>query len=95
VVCLNTAESGRNILRQGTDVRSERWWPEGRPIDTAAVGPDCSRRPRVDKSYRPPRTAVIATGDEVVTPGSRCRKEAIRQQHGRNLLMAVFLWDPV
>jgi len=70
VVCLNTAESGRNILRQGTDVRSgEMVAGRGAKLTPPLLGLIAAAGHGSIKAYRPPRTAVIATGDEVVTPG--------------------------
>ena len=70
VVCLNTAESGRNILRQGTDVRSgEMVAGRGAQLTPPLLGLIAAAGHGSIKAYRPPRTAVIATGDEVVTPG--------------------------
>jgi molybdopterin molybdotransferase len=70
VVCLNTAESGRNILRQGTDVRSgEMAAGRGARLTPPLLGLIAAAGRGSVKTYRPPRAAVIATGDEVVTPG--------------------------
>jgi molybdopterin molybdotransferase len=70
VVCLTTAEAGRNILRQGTDVRSdERVAGKGARLTPPLLGLIAAAGHGSVKAYKPPRAAVIATGDEVVTPG--------------------------
>jgi len=75
IVAFNTAEAGRNINRQGRDfrqgqvvaARSTRLHPALVGL-LAAAGFDAAA------VYRCPRVAVIATGDEVIAPGSPLRR---------------------
>ncbi|MBW1710866.1 MAG: molybdopterin molybdotransferase MoeA [Deltaproteobacteria bacterium] len=70
IFCCNNAEPGRNILFQGTDVRSgEVLVRQGERLSPAFIGlMACAGLDRVHV-YGLPRVAVIATGDEVVAPG--------------------------
>jgi molybdopterin molybdotransferase len=70
VICFNTAGPGRNILRRGTDVTSgESVAGPGARLDPPLLGLIAAAGRGAVKTIRPPRAAVIATGDEVATPG--------------------------
>jgi molybdopterin molybdotransferase len=70
VICANSAEAGRNILRQGTDVRSgEVVARRGQALTPACLGLIAAAGRGRIKVHKVPRTAVIATGDEVMAPG--------------------------
>jgi molybdopterin molybdotransferase len=78
VICLNTAEPGRNILARGTDVAAGETVAEpGMRLDPPLLGLIAAAgRARV-KTVRPPRAAVIATGDEVLAPGEPLAEGAL------------------
>jgi molybdopterin molybdotransferase len=70
IACFNTAAPGRNILRRGTDVgKNDLVMSAGMKIGPAAIGllaaAGCSQVP----VHNSPRVLVIASGDEVVSPG--------------------------
>lgn len=70
VVCFNTAESDRNILQRGTDVRSkDQVAARGDRLTPARLGLIAAAGHGAVRVQRMPRAAVIATGDEVVSPG--------------------------
>jgi molybdopterin molybdotransferase len=70
LVCLNTAEHGRNILRRGTDVRcGDIVAARGATLSPPPLGLIAAAGHGAVRVYRAPRAAVIATGDEVVAPG--------------------------
>ncbi|MGE5256985.1 MAG: gephyrin-like molybdotransferase Glp [Hyphomicrobiales bacterium] len=70
LACFNTAEPGRNILQRGTDVRTgEIMAAHGGILTPALLGLIAAAGHGTVRVHRLPRTAVIATGDEVVAPG--------------------------
>ena len=70
LACLNTAEPGRNILRRGTDVRfGDLVAARGATLIPPLLGLIAAAGHGTVTVHRPPRAAVIATGDEVVAPG--------------------------
>lgn len=70
VICTNTASAGRNILPRGTDVTSgARVAGDGESLTAPLLGLIAAAGHGFVKAHRPPRAAVIATGDEVVAPG--------------------------
>ncbi len=70
VFCFNTAEPDRNILHRGTDVHSREQVAErGDRLTPARLGLIAAAGHGAVKVHRMPRAAVIATGDEVVSPG--------------------------
>jgi molybdopterin molybdotransferase len=70
LTCLNTAEPGRNVLRRGTDVRfGEIVAAKGARLIPPLLGLIAAAGHGSVTAHRPPRAAVIATGDEVVAPG--------------------------
>lgn len=70
LVCLNTAEPGRNILLSGTDVRTgEIMAARGGKLTPPLLGLIAAAGHGTVRVHRLPRAAVIATGDEVVAPG--------------------------
>jgi len=70
VFCFNTAEPDRNILHRGTDVRSQdRIAARGDRLAPARLGLIAAAGHGAVRVHRMPRAAVIATGDEVVSPG--------------------------
>ncbi len=70
LVCLNTAEPGRNILHRGTDVRTgEIMAARGANLTPPLLGLIAAAGHGTVRVHRVPRAAVIATGDEVVAPG--------------------------
>jgi molybdopterin molybdotransferase len=71
LVCLNTAEAGRNILKRGTDVRSgEIVASSGSELKPPLLGLIAAAGYGAVRVHKVPRAAVIATGDEVVAPGA-------------------------
>lgn len=70
LVCLTTAEPGRNILHRGTDLRTgEIMAVRGGELTPPMLGLIAAAGHGTVRVHRVPRTAVIATGDEVVVPG--------------------------
>jgi molybdopterin molybdotransferase len=70
VFCFKTAESDRNILHRGTDVRSkDPVAARGDRLTPARLGLIAAAGHGAVRVHRMPRAAVIATGDEVVSPG--------------------------
>jgi len=71
IACLNTAEPGRNILPRGTDVRAgETIAASGSELTPPLLGLIAAAGHGVVSVRKVPRAAVIATGDEVMLPGS-------------------------
>lgn len=67
----NSARPGRNILRRGTDVqRGERILSSGARLHPAAAGLLASGGHTHANVVRNPVVALLATGDEVIAPGS-------------------------
>jgi molybdopterin molybdotransferase len=70
VVCTGPTWPGSNILRRGADVKNgERIARRGELLTPPLVGLLASAGMAGARVYGRPRVAVIATGDEVVTPG--------------------------
>jgi molybdopterin molybdotransferase len=70
VIVINHAESGRNILRKGGDVRAGQLLvPSGTLLRPAQVGLLAAAGHSQVPVIRRPRVAIIATGDEVIAPG--------------------------
>jgi molybdopterin molybdotransferase len=70
ITCTNTAESGRNILPRGTDIRKgETVAQRFETITPALTGLIATAGLQSAAVFRLPLAAVIATGDEVVAPG--------------------------
>jgi molybdopterin molybdotransferase len=70
VAAQNSAEKGRNILRQGSDVaRGQLLLARGAHISPGFVGLLAAGGHDRVAVCRNPRVALIATGDEVVAPG--------------------------
>lgn len=70
VVILNTAETGRNILPRGTDIRAEQLLvPAGQRLHPTTVGLLAAAGFSQVPVVRRPRVAILATGDEVLAPG--------------------------
>jgi molybdopterin molybdotransferase len=75
ITAFNTAEAGRNITRRGRDIRQGRVVAaKGAPLHPAMVGLLAAAGLDAAAVYRYPRVAVIATGDEVVAPGTALRR---------------------
>jgi molybdopterin molybdotransferase len=71
LTCLNTAAPGRNVLRRGTDVRfGDIVAARGARLIPPLLGLIAAAGHGSVTAHRPPRAAVIATGDEVVAPGA-------------------------
>ena len=70
IICMNTAEPGRNILPRGTDIRrGETVAQRFETITPALTGLIATAGLQNAPVFRLPQAAVIATGDEVVAPG--------------------------
>lgn len=71
LICRNTAESGRNILRRGTDIRKgqivAKTFEHATPPLVGLLATAGIDRAQV---FRSPQVCVMATGDEVVAPGN-------------------------
>jgi len=71
VLAFNSAEAGRNITRRGRDVRrGETVAVRGWKLTPAKIGLLAAAGLDAAPVYRLPRVTVIATGDEVVLPGT-------------------------
>ncbi|UCE56215.1 MAG: molybdopterin molybdotransferase MoeA [Desulfobacterales bacterium] len=71
----NTAESGRNLLEKGTDVRQgETVAKKGEKLSPPLIGLLASAGLDRAPVYKSPEIAVIATGDEVIAPGKPLAK---------------------
>lgn len=71
VTVVNDAEPGRNILARGTDVaRSQTVVAAGTVLRPVTVGLLAAAGHARLPVYRRPRVAILATGDEVVAPGT-------------------------
>ncbi len=71
IAAFNTAESGRNIQVRGKDIRrKEPVAGKGTKLTPAIIGLLAAAGRASIKVYSLPRVAVIATGDEVVAPGT-------------------------
>lgn len=71
IYCSNTAESGRNIFRKGGDIGAgETVASKDDMLSPALIGLLASAGLEKIRVYKPPQVAVIATGDEVVAPGT-------------------------
>ncbi|UCB49973.1 MAG: molybdopterin molybdotransferase MoeA [Deltaproteobacteria bacterium] len=71
ICCFNRAEPGRNIFRKGTDIRAgETIASKDEVLSPALIGLLASAGLEKIRVYKSPRVAVIATGDEVVAPGT-------------------------
>jgi molybdopterin molybdotransferase len=71
ISAINTAESGRNIQVRGKDIRrKEPVAGKGSKLNPALIGLLAAAGHESAKVYSLPRVAVIATGDEVVAPGT-------------------------
>ena len=68
----NTAEAGRNIQRQGRDIRTgDSLAAKGVKLNPARIGLLAAAGLAAATVYKHPKVAVIATGDEVVAPGGK------------------------
>ncbi len=71
LICLNTAPPGKNILEKGSDIKQKGIVAlKGDQLTPALVGLIASAGIAEAYVYKRPRVAVMATGDEVVAPGS-------------------------
>ena len=71
IICFNTAHRGRNTLQRGADVSGgEAILAKGDRISAPVVGLLAAAGHANVSVYRPPRVLIIATGDEVVAPGT-------------------------
>jgi molybdopterin molybdotransferase len=75
IVAFNTAEAGRNIHHRAQDIRiGEAIAAKDTRLHPALIGLLAAAGLASAAVYRPPRVAVIATGDEVVAPGGPLQK---------------------
>ncbi|MBN1266045.1 MAG: molybdopterin molybdotransferase MoeA [Anaerolineales bacterium] len=71
ITVLNIAEPGRNILHQGSDVRiGQKILSKGAQLHPAAVGLLASAGHTHARVFRRPYAALLATGNEVIAPGT-------------------------
>lgn len=71
IICVNTAQAGRNILKKGTDIKiGETIAAKGHQLSPPMVGLLASAGHDGAEVVKRPRVAVIATGDEVIAPGA-------------------------
>ena len=71
IFCFNTAGPGRNVLQRGTDISvGDSALVRGQRISPPAVGLLAAAGHSEVSVYRTPRVAVLASGDEVVAPGT-------------------------
>lgn len=70
ILVMNTAEPGRNILLQGSDIRKgELIAGKARPLSPGLLGLLAAAGHSCLPVVKRPSVAIIATGDEVVAPG--------------------------
>ena len=70
ITARRVAEKGRNLLKQGTDIRQgQRVAAKGEKLSPALIGLLASAGWDRASVYRLPKAAVIASGNEVVAPG--------------------------
>lgn len=70
VTSARRASPGENILRRGTDIQTgEKVASRGEQLSPPLLGLVATSGWAEVEVYRPPRVAVIGTGDEVVAPG--------------------------
>ena len=70
IQAINHAEPGRNILRSGSDITSGRLIvPAGKILHPTTIGLLAAAGYSQVPVVRPPRVAILATGDEVLSPG--------------------------
>jgi molybdopterin molybdotransferase len=70
VLVMNFAESGRNILRQGRDVKScSCIIKQGQHLSPGIVGLIAAAGHSTIPVFKNPTVAIIGTGDEIVIPG--------------------------
>jgi len=75
IAAFNTAEAGRNITGRGRDIRKGQLVSvKDTQLNPALVGLLAAAGLDAAAVYRCPRVAVIATGDEVVAPGTSLRR---------------------
>jgi molybdopterin molybdotransferase len=75
IVAFNTAEAGRNINRQGSDFqKGQIVAAKDTLLHPALVGLLAAAGFHAAAVYRYPRVAIIATGDEVIAPGTPLRR---------------------
>jgi molybdopterin molybdotransferase len=75
ITAFNTAEAGRNITVRGRDIRKgQPVSAKDKQLNPAMVGLLAAAGLDAAAVYRCPRVAVIATGDEVVAPGTFLRR---------------------
>ncbi len=71
IIAINTADSGRNILPRGTDIkREEPVAGKGSKLNPALIGLLAAAGHASAGVYSLPKVGVIATGDEIVAPGN-------------------------
>jgi molybdopterin molybdotransferase len=71
ITCVNTADPGRNTLKKGTDIKiGETIAKQGLQLSPPMVGLLASAGHDGAQVVKRPRVAVIATGDEVIAPGT-------------------------
>jgi molybdopterin molybdotransferase len=73
-----TIALGRNIRKAGLDFsQGDVLLPAGRVLDPAALSLAASADHPAVQVVRRPRVAILATGDELVSPGETCRPDQI------------------
>ena len=75
VICFNNAHPGRNILECGVDIaRDDLVMTQGGKLSPPGIGLLAAAGHSEVSVFRRPLVAVIASGDEVVLPGSPLRE---------------------
>lgn len=70
IIAINTADSGRNVLTRGKDIkREEPVAGRGSRLNPALIGLLAAAGHGSARVFSLPKVGVIATGDEVVAPG--------------------------
>lgn len=78
LICRNTAEPGRNVLWQGTDIRAGQIVARAFDLVTPPlVGLLATAGLHEAEVFRNPTVCVMATGDEVVAPGKPLPKGSL------------------